>query len=211
MKRSLLILFLLISFFSLNSVASNSAKFEGFVEYVIKKGDTLSKIAQFEEVAEIILKVNRIDRAHFIPGKKILVPINEKVAKNFCPVPRKINDKSERVIYFFLDVQYFGAYEKGNLILWGPISSGKRNSTPQGKFYVQWKSKNYFSKKYKAKMNFAVNFYKGFFFHEQSLPGYPVSHGCIRLLRKDAEKIFNWIQRNDPVIITKLKNFKNSK
>jgi len=60
-------------------------------------------------------------------------------------------------------------------------------------------------------MDFAVNFYKGFFIHEQSLPGYPASHGCIRLLRKDAEKIFNWIQIGDPIVITKLENFKNFK
>jgi len=205
MKRTLIILLFLIYFFNSNSESSESSEVwsnfkEYFKEYTIKKGDTLSKIAPSSQW-EIIEKINRMDRKHLIiPGKKILIPINEE-ALNFSPVPKRIDSNYERVIYFFLDLQYFGAYERGELILWGPISSGKRNSTPKGKFYVQWKSKNYFSKKYKARMPYAVNFFKGYFFHEQSLPGYPASHGCIRLLHEDAKKIFDWIQKGDVIII----------
>jgi lipoprotein-anchoring transpeptidase ErfK/SrfK len=55
-------------------------------------------------------------------------------------------------------------------------------------------------------MPYAVNFSeKGYFFHHQSLPGKPASHGCIRLLKVDAERLFYWIGKNDPVIITDLK------
>ena len=28
--------------------------------------------------------------------------------------------------------------------------------------------------------------------HEYDLPGYPVSHSCVRLLSEDAEWIYNW-------------------
>ncbi|MCD6412119.1 L,D-transpeptidase family protein [bacterium] len=200
-----MIILLVLIYFAPGDLFATNFEITGFKEYLIKKGDCLSKIVPPSQW-EIVMKVNKIDEKHLIPGKKILIPVNEK-AKEFCPVPKKINDDGERVVVFFLDIQYFGAYEKGKLILWGPISSGKRNSTPQGKFYVRWKSKNYFSRKYKREMPYAVNFFKGYFFHQQALPGYPASHGCIRLLHQDAKKLFYWIKIGDPVIITTLENF----
>jgi hypothetical protein len=200
-KKSVISLFLLCSL-----ISKSEASMEGFREYLIRKGDTLSKIAP-SAYWEIIEKVNKIDSRHLIPGRKILIPEGFEKAKEFCPVPQKINNESERILYFFLDVQYFGAYERGNLILWGPISSGRRNSTPLGIFRVNWKKKDYISKKYKMPMPYAVNFSeRGYFFHQQSLPGRPASHGCIRLLMSDAKKLFYWIKRGDPVMVTTLKD-----
>jgi len=210
MKRTLIILLFLIYFFNSNSESSESSEVrlrlnfkEDFKEYIIKKGDTFSKIAPPSQW-EILAKINRIDSKHLIPGKKILIPVNEEIAKNFCPVPKRIDsnyERYERVIIFFLDTQYFGAYEGGKLIFWGPISSGRNNSTPKGKFYVQWKSKNYFSKKYNTAMPYAVNFFKGYFIHTGALPGKPASHGCVRILLKDGRKIYSWLQKGDVIII----------
>ncbi len=181
-----------------------ASKINGFVPYFVKQGDVLSKIAP-PKYWKIILKVNRIDEKHLIPGNVILIPSDFKKAFSFCPVPRKILNLSQkkRVVIFYLSKQYFGAYEYGKLLFWGPISSGKKGyETPIGNFIVNWKSKNYFSKKYKAPMPYAVNFsYKGLFFHEQSLLGKPSSHGCIRLLKADAKKLFYWVKKGDKVII----------
>ncbi|MFH1990536.1 MAG: L,D-transpeptidase, partial [Patescibacteria group bacterium] len=48
----------------------------------------------------------------------------------------------------------------------------------------------------------AVNFSEtGYFFHQQSLPGRPASHGCVRLTMEDAKTLFYWSQKNDVVII----------
>jgi LysM repeat protein len=178
---------------------------EGFVEYEVKKGDTLGKIAPCEQ-HDLILRVNRIDKRHLLVGKKILIPDDFEKASQFLPVPRFIEEMKDeqRSICVFLDIQYFGAYENGELSFWGPISSGKKSSgTPTGKFSVIWKAEKYRSKKYDAEMPFAVNISSdGYFLHEQSLPGRPASHGCIRLLREDAEKIYVWIQKNDPIIIS---------
>ena len=178
---------------------------EGFVEYKVKKGDTLGKIAPYEQ-HDLILRVNRIDERHLLVGRKILIPDDFEKASQFLPVPRFVEEMKDeqRSICVFLDSQYFGAYEKGELAFWGPISSGKKSSgTPTGKFSVIWKAEKYRSKKYDADMPFAVNISsKGYFLHEQSLPGRPASHGCIRLLREDAEKIYVWIQKNDPIIIS---------
>lgn len=193
----------LFIFFSAVSY-SYAEPLEGFKEYKIKKGDTLSKIAPREHW-DIIEKVNRIDARHLIIGKIILIPSDLEKAKEFLPVPENIPDISaERVLVMYLDIQYFGAYEKGKLLFWGPVSSGRKGYlTPLGNYEMLWKCRNYFSKKYGVQMPYAVNFSPaGYFMHEQSLPGRPASHGCIRLRRADAKKIFKWIKKGDQIIVS---------
>lgn len=205
--RKILIILITIVFCLTARISYPQELMEGFKPYIIKKGDTLSKIAPPAHW-NIIQRLNRIDEKRLVPGKKILIPEDFEKAVWFCPVPKRIfNQNFKKILYFFLDIQYFGAYQDNNLWLWGPISSGKLSSkTPSGEFLVLWKNKNYISKKYKVPMHYAVNFSeKGYFFHHQSLPGKPASHGCIRLLKVDAEKLFYWIGKNDPVIITDLK------
>lgn len=206
MKRSFLVIFLLFNFILLFPEISLSESAPiGFIEYQIKKGDVLGKIAPPEHW-DIIKKVNRIDECHLPVGKKILVPANYEKAITFLPIPMFINEikGKQRVLLVFLEKQYFGAYENGKLCFWGPVSSGKKGlDTPIGNFYAKWKSRLYYSKKYDAEMPWAVNISdNGVFIHQQSLPGKPASHGCVRLLKEDAQKIYNWIKKNDPVIIS---------
>lgn len=175
----------------------------GFKEYKVCSGDCLGKIAPREHW-DLIQRVNRIDERHLIAGKKILVPHNIELAKLWVPVPEKVAEpKAEREVRIFLNSQFFGAYENGKLVHWGPISSGKSGyQTPTGKFQVIWKTSEYYSKKYDAKMPFAINFSDGgHFLHAQSLPGRPASHGCIRLLEADAEKLYYWVKKGDSIII----------
>lgn len=189
--------------FILFSSVSSAEPLGGFKEYKIKKGDTLAIIAP-RECWDIIEKVNRIDAKHLIIGKTILIPSNFEKAKEFLPVPENIpNISAERALVMYLDIQYFGAYEKGKFVFWGPFSSGKKGySTPSGNYEMLWKSENYISKKYNMPMPYAVNFSPaGYFIHEQSLPGWPASHGCVRLRRADAKKIFQWIKKGDRIII----------
>lgn len=180
---------------------------EGFSFYQVRRGDSFAKIAPSVHW-ELIKRVNRIDEHHLTPGQKILIPSNPEKAKDFCPVARKIEQLVclPRVIFFFLDIQYFGVYENGKLTYWGPISSGRaRHETPEGVYAVKWKSKAYVSRKYdNAPMPFAVNISDaGYFIHQQALPGRPASHGCLRLLKEDARLLFEWTKKGDPVIITK--------
>lgn len=205
--KKILIILITIVFCLTARISYPQELMEGFKPYIIKNGDTLSKIVPSAHW-DIIQRVNRIDERRLVPGKKILIPEDFEKAVWFCPVSKRISNQNfKKILYFFLDIQYFGAYQDNNLWLWGPISSGKLSSkTPPGEFLVLWKNKNYISKKYKMPMPYAVNFSeKGYFFHHQSLPGRPASHGCIRLLKVDAEKLFYWIGKNDPVIITDLK------
>lgn len=176
---------------------------DGFVPYLVKAGDTLGKIAPNSKAQwDLIRKINRIDEFHLPVGEEILIPADLEKARIFCPVPENYGDPCGRTLVFFIGIQYFGVYEKGALAFWGPVSSGARGSTPKGIFQVMWKSRYYYSKKYEAAMPFAINFSSaGYFLHQQALPGKPASHGCIRLLKEDARKVFNWAEKDDVIII----------
>ncbi len=178
---------------------------DGFVKRVVKKGETLSKICNSDSTARIIfLKVNRLDERHFPLGKEVLVPVDVNKAVLYSPVPATLADsRGVREIRIFLEAQYFGAYEEGKLLFWGPVSSGKKErATPPGNFFVNYKERFRRSLRYEnAPMPFSVNYYKGYFIHQQSLPGRPASHGCVRLLLLDAERLFFWLQRSDPVTL----------
>lgn len=184
---------------------SNSSLPDGFVQKVIKKGETLAKICNADSTARIIfMKVNRVDERHITTGKEVLVPVDVNKAMLYTPVPEILADsRGKREIRIFIDLQYFGAYEGGKLLFWGPVSSGKKQKpTPPGKFYVNYKERFRRSLKYEnAPMPFSINYNKGFFLHQQSLPGHPASHGCVRLLQVDAERLFFWSQRRDPVTV----------
>ncbi len=178
---------------------------DGFVQKVIKKGETLAKICNTDSTSRIIfMKVNRLDERHFPTGKVVLVPVDVNTAMLYTPVPETLADsRGKREIRIFIDLQYFGAYEGGKLLFWGPVSSGKKQKpTPPGKFFVNYKERFKRSLKYEnAPMPFSINYNKGFFIHQQSLPGRPASHGCVRLLQVDAERLFLWSQRRDPVTV----------
>ncbi len=197
----------LSAFSQTSSAFSAEEVLEGFVFHKVKAGDTLSKIAPLEHW-DIIKRVNRIDESHLVIGKKILIPNDLKKAKKFLPVPEYLKEaeKTKRVIYVFLEKQYFGAYEDGRLAFWGPISSGSQQKpSPRGSFKIILKQKKRVSIEVPgAKMPYSLQFSKqGHILHAQSLPGRPASHGCIRLLMQDAMKLFNWIRINDPVILIK--------
>jgi hypothetical protein len=205
MRNVLFVIVFLLNFiftFSEVSLAQILSVPEGFIMYQVKRGDVLSKIAPYKHF-DLIFKVNKIDKNHLPVGKSILIPVDHEKASAFLPVPELIERDEPRILCIFLDRQYFGAYENGKLSFWGPVSSGRKGmDTPAGKFSVKWKNKLYHSKKYNSDMPFAINISNdGVFIHEQALPGRPASHGCIRLLREDAQKIYAWIEKNDPVII----------
>lgn len=180
----------------------------GFILYKVLAGDTLWKITKGnQKLCDIIGRINKIDEFHLQKGKEILIPINRK-AKNFTPVPKHLKrlNRIKKVLFVFLKKQYFGFYRFGRLIFWGPVSSGNnKHSTPTGRFRILWKKEKYHSKKYQAKMPYAlcISNRLGIFIHAQALPGRPASHGCVRLLNSDAKHLFYRLSVKDPVIIVK--------
>ena len=178
---------------------------EGFAIMKLKKKESLTRFCGQDSVCQaLFMKVNRYDRRHIPAGKTVLFPVDIEKASKYIPIPQVLDDsRGEREIRVYLAQQYFGAYEDGKLLFWGPVSSGKKSRpTWPGKFFVNYKQRYKRSIKYhNAPMPYSINYSGGYFIHEQSLPGYPASHGCIRLLMTDAKKLFNWVKTGDLVTV----------
>jgi len=73
-----------------------------------------------------------------------------------------------------------------------PISSGRKKfPTPKGRYVVTNKYKDWKSTIYRVKMPYYLRLScQAFGLHAGALPGYPASHGCIRLPPKDAASLF---------------------
>lgn len=84
-----------------------------------------------------------------------------------------------------------------------PISSGKRKfETPKGEYVVTNKHRHWKSTLYGASMPFYLRLScRDFGLHAGHLPGYPASHGCIRLRQKDAAEFFQQIPVGTKVVI----------
>ncbi|MEO5640924.1 MAG: L,D-transpeptidase family protein, partial [Sphingomicrobium sp.] len=95
-------------------------------------------------------------------------------------------------------------YRAGQLIGVTTVSSGKTDhETPTGVFPILDKKKVHHSKTYdNASMPYMqrLNNY-GVALHGGNNPGYPASHGCVRLPMKFAARLFELTQTGSPVII----------
>src|SRR5262245_52124142 len=84
------------------------------------------------------------------------------------------------------------------------ISTGKKgHPTPLGFWTINWKRPMYRSKKYdNAPMPFMQNIDdKGIAIHGGVTPGYPASHGCIRLPMAFAKQLYNLTKPGNKVVI----------
>jgi lipoprotein-anchoring transpeptidase ErfK/SrfK len=119
-------------------------------------------------------------------------------------------EAESRALQFYLSTQTFDYTENGDLVVSGPIASGKaRSPTPTGKFSVLSKQKDKESSKYDneigtpAWMPYSMQFYGNYFVHEGWLPGQPASHGCIRMGHNHAKLLFERMKIGDPVTVSK--------
>jgi lipoprotein-anchoring transpeptidase ErfK/SrfK len=125
--------------------------------------------------------------------------------------------------------QIVNVYQGDILAGYGPISTGKEgHGTPVGKYEVLQKEKDHKSNLYGSFVNaqgkmvnsnaevgdkvpeglrympspmpfFLRLTWEGVGLHQGFLPGYPASHGCIRLPRSFAEKLFSVVEKGTPV------------
>lgn len=84
-----------------------------------------------------------------------------------------------------------------------PISSGRKgHATPRGEFVVTDKHRQWRSTLYGSSMPFYLRLScSAFGLHAGHLPGYPASHGCIRLRKKDAQALFDRVPVGTVVVI----------
>ena len=131
---------------------------------------------------------------------KIFVPLDYSIEPKILPefLPSAANH--EKYILIDRRQQYLGLYEWGNLKYCYPISSGTSNSTPLKKFVVINMDEIHNSTKFEqAPMDHALNIGNDYFIHEGIVPGYPASHGCIRLFPLHARFLFyHWAKPGIP-------------
>jgi hypothetical protein len=148
---------------------------------------------------QIALAMNRVDKVRFAKMDSVIVPVDlTGDLKLYSPFPLNVPYLKEvkKIIYFSYPTQFFATYENGVLSYTGPTNMGrKKDLTPTGLFNTNWKAEetvSTFNDEWDLRWNFNIANKAGIGWHQYSLPGYPVSHSCLRLLEADAEHLYNW-------------------
>ncbi len=123
------------------------------------------------------------------------------------PPSKETNAKPQGplIIAISIEQQKVRVYDANGLFAESPVSTGmKGHSTPMGVFSVIQKNKMHRSNIYSgAPMPYMQRItWSGIALHAGVLPGYPASHGCIRMPTAFAVKMWNWTRMGARVIIT---------
>lgn len=116
----------------------------------------------------------------------------------YSPFPMQLDVLSgvKKFVIFSYPIQAYAVYSNGGLVKWGPTSMGKKAAqTTRGLTFANWKKKlsiSTVSSEWKLPYNFNIHNIGGIGWHEYTLPGYPASHSCLRLLRKDAQWLYSY-------------------
>jgi lipoprotein-anchoring transpeptidase ErfK/SrfK len=109
------------------------------------------------------------------------------------------------IIAISIDKQKVRVYDSNGLFAESPVSTGmKGHSTPMGVFSIIQKHKFHHSNIYSgAPMPYMQRItWSGVAMHAGVLPGYPASHGCIRMPMAFAVKMWNWTKMGARVVVT---------
>jgi lipoprotein-anchoring transpeptidase ErfK/SrfK len=109
------------------------------------------------------------------------------------------------IIAISIDKQKVRVYDSNGLFAESPVSTGmKGHSTPMGVFSIIQKHKFHHSNIYSgAPMPYMQRItWSGVAMHAGVLPGYPASHGCIRMPMAFAMKMWNWTKMGARVVVT---------
>ena len=148
------------------------------------------------------------------------VPVGEAAplaaAEPVAPPPAKDNPSDfanaddrapeDRRILVSIPQQKAYVFQGGELLATSPVSTGKRgHETPTGTFRILQKKVHHRSNRYaNAPMPYMQRLTSyGIALHAGSLPGYPASHGCIRLPRHFAKKLYQLTDMGTRVTITR--------
>ncbi len=164
------------------------------------------------ETFAAMLKINRTDKNHIRVGSLLIIPEPGTCLMSISPFPLQLDVARSipKLLLVSRRVQAFGAYESGTLVRWGPTSTGKRSTpTPAGLYHTNWKAKETRSsvnQSWILPWCFNLDNFSGVSFHKFDLPGYPASHGCVRLLEEDAKWIYDWadqwtLSKTDRVVL----------
>ncbi|MBI5132136.1 MAG: L,D-transpeptidase family protein [Rhodopseudomonas palustris] len=137
----------------------------------------------------------RYQRKHYPLDTKQEKLIEKQTAKPQGPL----------VISVSIDQQKLRVFDANGFFAETPVSTGMRgHSTPMGVFSVIQKNKWHRSNIYSgAPMPYMQRItWSGIALHAGVVPGYPASHGCIRLPNAFAMKMWGWTRMGARVIVT---------
>jgi len=136
-------------------------------------------------------------------GRMVNKPIDQLEPGDFVWHPEQ-SPKGPVAVIVSLPDQLVHVYRGGIRIAVSTCSTGKKgHRTPTGVFTILQKDKHHHSSTYNnASMpNMNRLTWKGIALHAGNLPGYPASHGCIRLPVKFSELLFTVTHLGTPVIL----------
>ncbi|MGQ0683251.1 L,D-transpeptidase [Bradyrhizobium sp.] len=113
--------------------------------------------------------------------------------------------KGPLIISISIEQQKIRVYDSNGLFAEGPVSTGtKSHPTPMGVFSIIQKHKMHHSNIYSgAPMPYMQRItWSGVAMHQGVLPGYPASHGCIRMPMAFAQKMWVWTRMGARVLVT---------
>jgi lipoprotein-anchoring transpeptidase ErfK/SrfK len=121
--------------------------------------------------------------------------------------PAKVSVKPQGPLFIAISIekQSLKVYDANGFFAETPISTGtKGHPTPMGVFSIIQKRKHHHSNIYSgAPMPFMQRItWSGIAMHAGVLPGYPASHGCIRMPMAFAAKMWKWTKTGARVVVT---------
>ena len=212
MKKQLLAVFMLSMISTVNAASFYGTALCGYPQYTcikVSAGETWEKLFPDPVQRDIVQRINR-SYNYLWAGKEIAVPKNLAYITLFdvSPFPLKIDSSNDKQVIVDQEKLAWGAYDReGNLVLWGPISSGRDKCSDSNKSCrtltgifrvfskenVRCTSDVFPIGKGGAKMPYCMYFHKGFALHgSDDIPGVRASHGCVRMFIQDAK----WLNEN---------------
>lgn len=132
-------------------------------------------------------------------------PVRHRAPKRVETPRENAKPQGPIVIAISIDKQQLKIYDANGLFAESPVSTGMRgHSTPMGVFSIIQKNKWHRSNIYSgAPMPYMQRItWSGIAMHAGALPGYPASHGCIRMPVNFATRLWGWTRMGARVIVT---------
>src|SRR5512140_2977879 len=146
------------------------------------------------------------DAGYYRPGPAARQkPRRHQARKIEVPAKESAKPQGPVIIAISIEKQNLKIYDANGFFAEAPVSTGmKGHPTPMGVFSVIQKQKLHHSNIYSgAPMPYMQRItWSGIAIHAGVLPGYPASHGCIRMPMAFAMKMWNWPRMGARVVVT---------
>src|SRR4051794_38381083 len=142
----------------------------------------------------------------YLPPRPVYVrkPLNSRLPKHPDAAKDARKPHGPLIVAISIEKQVLKVYDADGFLAESPVSTGMRgHATPMGVFSVIQKHKYHQSNIYSgAPMPYMQRItWSGVAMHAGVLPGYPASHGCIRMPMSFAVKMWGWTRMGARVVI----------